>query len=216
MAKVDTIELHIYGEDYRYNINVNKDGLFRIKVDRVVAEVLDLRSTQLGERTLKALKDLILIPYGKFLEANTREEMYIGIIYEVNGFFADVISDTISISNHYKSKFHKMGFSDSPDSLSFKITVLIKEIYSTGNDQWFYAKKTNNGFTKGRINMRLSNQTVIVPYSDEAYQTLCKAKDGLQKISKILFNFLDQEETEIVKQLNSGQLLLGNHASPTK
>lgn len=210
MAKVDTIELIIDGRTYKYNINVGKSGVFNCKIDWEIKEKLGIEKIDIPSKTLQDLKDKILIPYHTYLESNKVEETFISIIYAASG--------NLAATSDSQSPFYDQGFASDGDRLVFDFDVFIKVSHSTGTESWYHARKgqgcvnynegdlnDSNTWYKWRSTYKVKG--VVIPYSDKAYETLLKARNGIKGISEILFNLVNQDSNLIESVLLGGNLL---------
>lgn len=232
MAKVDTIEININGEHHKYNVNVGKSGVFKCNLDWKVANLLGINSTQ--EHTqLSELRKVIMTAVRSFVEATKKKSLWIKIMYKSSGhFFRN--SEGKSLDMSQRSNFHADGFSTDGDKVVFDFEILQKTEYTTGTVEWhtmkIITKKSVDHWLERGLDERVSNivetdagyyldedrikhgirddsSDVIIEYSDQAYDTLLKAREGIRKISEILYNLASSEEEEIIKILNQGKLL---------
>lgn len=214
MAKVDTITLHVEGKEYKYNINVSKSGMFSCSIDWFVAKRIGLDSVKLEFSKLNDLWSYILTPYHKYLDSKVEETLWIGIVYTVNGFFAtnpETGEQFCSALNgdEFRSFYDNKGFSTDPPKMGFSFEVFFKESRSTGIETWHNARKNNpcNPDVWNKYGIAHSVPKILIPYSDEAYKTLQKAKKGLQEISFTLFKVLSQDKQTLVDILEAGRTL---------
>ncbi|WP_407277377.1 hypothetical protein R5O20_02780 [Tenacibaculum maritimum] len=211
MAKVDTIELIIDGITYKYNINVGKSGIFNCKIDWKIKKKLGIEKIDIASKTLQDLKGKILIPYHAYLESNKVEEIFISIIYAANGNF--------SATKDIRSPFYSQDFIADGDRLVFDFDVYMKVSHSTGAEYWYKTRKGQGcvNYNEGDLNdpntwykwkSTYDVKGVLIPYSDKAYKTLLRARNGIKDISEILFNLLNQDSKIIESILLGGNLVL--------
>lgn len=216
MAKVDTIELSVNGKVYSYNINVGKTGIFRCKLDWQVAKAIGIESS-FEKKTLRELKSAILNPYNEYLDSKKTEEVLIAVRYQSNGKYA-YYSDGRRMFCEGNRKYSSSRFVSDVDSLSFDFHVVIKQTSSTGCVVWYETQKGQgcvnyneadqcdpNKYYKKRQTIR--EQGKLIPYSDQAMDTLIKARDGIQRISNILFGVVSKDDKELEALLKGGNLL---------
>lgn len=209
MAKVDTIKLDIDGELYTYNINVGKSGIFKCNLDFHVAQRLGIDPSQVSDKLVK-VKDTIMSAYKDYMEATKVQEPYIAIRYQANGSYRWKVGGKEPIFPNYGSPYNLHSSSSAPDCLGFDFKVYIKETSSSGNEGWYNAYFDDTGkLRKKRSHFCFSRPTdcKIIPYTEEAYKTLSKARDGIRTISEILFNFMEQDENAMIESLIKGNLL---------
>lgn len=217
MAKVDTIELSINGKQYSYNINVGKAGIFKCHIDWQVAEVLGIKNTQLQFKTLSELKSAIYVPYRAYQEASKIEETFIWIRYQSSGDYS-YFENGDRMFPLSGCEYNASRFSTDLDCLCFEFGVCIKETNSNGNVIWYEARKGQgsiafdereecdpNKYYKSRQSTLFEGK--LIPYSEKAMETLIKARDGIRKISEILFGVISQDEKELEATLLGGKLL---------
>lgn len=219
MAKVDTIKLHIDGEDYQYNINVGKEGIFRCKLHWNVAEALGLKIKDIESNTLNEVKKTINSAYSDYLDRKTTYETFIAIEYQSTGSF-NSDKEGIALHDHTQREFKPFSFSISDaDLIAFDFGVFILAKYSTGTEQWYETRKGSGcvNYDEGekcdpntyyRYNSKFSKpKGKIIPYSEEALETLTKAREGIRSISEILYNVVSKDEKELESILLGGNLL---------
>ncbi len=217
MAKVDVIELTVNGETHEYNINVGKAGLFKCHLHAVVAQEIGLEHNLFEASTLSELKKAIMIPYRNYLESKVIEEAVIWIAYESSGRYSDRQDGSAMFDTH-SNDYRMRRFSVDPDGIAFEFGVVIKQTRSTGGISWYNARKGQgsmsyeegdlcdpdtwykNGYSQG-----LKGKSI--PYSDEAYDVLLKAREGIRRVSETLFDFINQDEKMIETSLLQGNLL---------
>lgn len=218
MAKVDTIKMTVNGKDYSFNINVGKSGMFKCSINHEVVNALGLQRSLHEFSNLHELKVAILKPYQEYLEATKTEQTLIWIRYVSSGEYSKRIDGHQLFPHH--SEYRCSGFAGEVDKLGFSFGVCIKETSSTGAVIWYEAKKGQGSvyheeqeekdpskyYKDGQISRV---QGKLIPFTENAFNTLKKAQEGMRKISEILFNLVDQEEKQIESILLGGRLLLG-------
>lgn len=212
MAKVDTIEFHINGSDFKSNINVGKAGIFKCELQWQVAQAIGVESPVESQK-LAEVQSIISTAYMAFLDAKTETFAWIMINYAGSGVY----------KNGMDSKFHTSGFSGDPGKLEFGFKIYIQEKHHTGTSSWWTARRGNperkidafdeskgyedaNELIKDRNTFNVSIDNLI-PYTAEAYDTLDKAEKALANISEQIYNFVSQDKAALIQSLNSGKLL---------
>jgi len=217
MAKVDTIELNILGKDYTYNVNVGKEGIFRVRLDLLVAQTLGIES-KIEFKTLDDLTSYIYTPYREFLEAKKEEKAIIWIDFKSSRSMCTDQKGFQLLPLH--SKYVKSDFSDIP-SIAFEFGLIIEVSHSTGTTTYYKAKlgrelldweqKRKENFDENKVYKDSQTYSVPgakkIPFTIESYNTLIKARQGLRSISEILYNFIKQDEADIVKTLSEGNIM---------
>jgi hypothetical protein len=219
MAKIDTIELIIEGKPEVYNINIGKAGIFTCKVGWRTLEVLGIEG-DLNSKSLSELKGKILPKYHDYLNAKKTTKTFISIDYKADGHYTyhKDRSKGVMFGRHGNDFYASSFGSNDGDRLVFDFCVLIETTHSTGVVQWHFAQRGqgsvnhNEGDGKDpkvwyKNREHHGSKNILIPYSDQAYETLKKAREGIRGISEILFTFLDQDIKLIEAQLNKGNLL---------
>jgi hypothetical protein len=231
MAKVSTIEFNIEGKDYKFNINVGKEGIFRVNLDSHVANLLGINSKQ-ESKVLKDLEKVIYSALRDFREATKKVSLWISVEYKASGhFFRKKNGDRLE--GGYRSKFHKDGFSGDGDALVFDFKILEKTEWTTGTVEWkrmrVIDEETYQNYLKRpdfygvsdiyttKADVRLRNDGAehffgnqpesFIPYSDDAFRTLQKAREGIRGVSEILFNLVSNGNEHMMNLLNGGNIL---------
>lgn len=223
MARIDIIELNINGEDFKFNINVGKQGLFRVSIDRKVCKIIGLEYGDLEATTLSDLKSAVYGPYVAWLEATKTHKAFIGIEYKASRHFVDDANGHMMYGRHHSEKpFYddatRFGIGS---SIVFGYQFYIEETSSNGRVSWHDARKEDDDYELGTFEQRFqgfvfsgsihSTDGKLIPYSEAAEATLAKGKEGLRAISEMLFNFVNQDEKLIEAALMNGNLLQQNN-----
>lgn len=216
MAKIDTIKLNINGKEFSYNINVGKAGIFKCNIDWNVAKILGMETGTLTYSSLSDLKSEVLGKYHDYLERTSNFELFIGIEYKASRSFVEKNNGNYMFgrSTNFYDDATRWGIGS---SIVFGYEFYIKETASTGLILWYKAKKVDldyelNTFEKVFEGFVFSSTThstngKLIPYSQQAEETLKKGKEGLRMISETLFNFVNQDEKLIEASLLGGNLL---------
>lgn len=230
MAKVDEIKISINGTDYKYNINVRKDGIFRCVLDMNVATLLGLDGKEISSGKLSDVTSIIYNALNKYELSDSKYEMFIILRYKAMGVFMKD-SNGEYMFGYNDSKHLHIAFSSELSALAFGYEVLIKKSSSISKATWYsttnlknedseYAahvkskeKEHHPNFecTKYELDsgyfMSISEEEMLIPYSEEAVATLDGTLESVRLISEGLHNFIDQEPDVIKKSLTSGKLL---------
>lgn len=216
MARIDKIELNINGEDHVFNINVGKAGIFKCNMPHKIANLLGIEG-RLEFSKLEDLKSAIYTKYHAFLESDVEVTVWIGIVYKSSGHFQKNGNNEYMFHgwNHeFKDNVTRFG---TGDSIIFGYDFYIKEKFSTGKEVWCKAKKKDLNYElsfgqkrhEGFVYSQNSTSVYgrVIPYSEQAEETLKKGKEGLRMISETLFNFINRDTKLIEASLINGNLL---------
>ena len=225
MAKVDTITLHIGGTDYKYNINVRKNGLFRIGLTPAVAKLLKITTpegnptNEVTAFTLEEVRRYINSKYSQYLEAEIVEELYIGIECKSCGKFAQN-KEGLPLYKGYRNPLElDIVFRGDISAISFSYYIYIKQICSTGAITWYKAKKgedfnpltskaKNNVldpdtyYTDGEIHGGLKG--VVISFSNEALQMCVETSESFRVVSETIFKFISQDIDQLQAAIQVG------------
>lgn len=222
MAKVDTIKLNIDGTEHEYNVNVGKDGIFKVELHWEVAKKLGLQDSRIQFSKLDELRSFVIQAYKKYLDATNKEELLIWIGYKSNGYFKRNKEGGYLFGINHRD-FDSHGFSGDFSRVEFDFGVIIRQTMSTGVVNYYSTEKGQGCVNYGEGDLKDPNtyykrssiysvKGKVIPYSEEALQTLEKAREGIRSISEILFNLVSSEEKQIEAVLRGGKLL-GNGAN---
>jgi len=217
MAKVKTIKIEVSGVEYSYNINVNKDGIFSLKIDWNVAEVLGIKNS-FSSKELSLVEMPVIEAANAYRNASKTYSLHIEITYVATRSFS---FESFAGSNKFKPNFHSV--SDTP-VIGLDYRILIREDIGADNSTvWYEAKEMDRAGEYQRDNYPGSIKIVdgyygsktlyskpketTIPFSQAAIETLEKAKNGLRGISEILYNVLNQEPGKIELALISNKLI---------
>lgn len=217
MAKVKTIKIDVSGVEYSYNINVNKDGIFSLKIDWNVAEVLGI-SSSFSNKDLKLVEMPVIEAANAYRDSSKTYSLHIEITYIATRSFS---FESFAGTSKFKPNFS--GINDTP-CIGLDYKILIREdIGADGSVVWYEAKemdahgdyRKNNlpGSTKivgdyyGYKTLYSKPKETTIPFSQAAIETLEKAKKGLRGISEILYNVLSQDPGKIELALISNKLI---------
>ncbi|MEI2274735.1 hypothetical protein OHD16_21490 [Sphingobacterium sp. ML3W] len=219
MAKVKEIKINVDGVDHCYNVNVNKDGVFKIHLDWAVSDKIGLKGNLFEGKDLSKIESEIISATIAYRESKKVLSLWIEIHYSATGFY--------SCEDFGKRKFDSK-FSSVADipMLGLDYMVLIKEELNGGESvNWYYARKIEqhdielkesgvNLFKKEYANYIENRQyhgrvkDTTIPFSESAIETLDKAKSGIKSISQILLKVLSQEPEQIESTLVKNKLLI--------
>ncbi len=194
--KVDTLKFVIDGEEFTSNINVNKSGEFSCELHWKVVNALGLKCNKYYAKKLSEITSEINEKHHAYREAKKVTDLFILIEFKAAGCYHKFMD---------KSSEYTLQELFGNDAIMFTFKVYIRETSSTGVVTWYDTRKTDEGYEKhGTL---YSVRGKLIPFTDKALETLKKAQEGIEKISDILYNFINQDEKQIMESLNSGNLL---------
>lgn len=217
MAKVKELKFDIDGIEYSYNINVNKDGLFKINLDWSVAEKLGLKTNLFESKDMSSMQHEIISAVVNYNESVKSYKLFIDVKYVASGYF--------SCEDWGNRKFEPGFFRHGETPvIGLDYNLIIQEsMPGVEKSNYYEAKKVTDwiinkidkgervpvveGYYLGSIQYSFHPKDTTIPYSIEAIETLDRAKSGIKNISEILFNVLSQDSKSIEATLNSSKLL---------
>lgn len=218
MAKVKDIKFNIKEQDFCVSVNVGKDGYFSAKFPEFVSQALNIDS-RLSFNNLTDLEKEFNTQLLKYKTATTTEELFIGIRYGHSGDYAKKANGDYMSHDKYGVS---LGFSHGTSSiLTFDYDVYVKESVDS-NINWFRAKlgkdfpywdkeqtanptkyyKDGNAVWSSKL-----KELKFIPFSETALQSLENAQEKIRSISEFLFNFIEQDEEQILLTLTNQKLL---------
>lgn len=214
MARIDTLKFNINDKEYESHVNVNKAGIFSVHLHWEVTQAFNLGNIgEISGTSKDKLINPILTAYSEYKKSKTVYSLHLAIEYKASNHFT-YYENGHSMFNQFE-EFYERGYEKVVNKLFFGYKVYCKEVNSLGAVIWHEAvniesgeahgRKVFDGFYVGSIVYGVSGK--IIPYTKEAEETLRKAKEGIRKISEILFNFISQDEKLISAQLNKGNLI---------
>lgn len=219
MAKVKTIKFDIDGKEYSYNVNVNKDGIFKCAIDYNISVKLGLEKSLFESSVLDNVVRPIETAHREYVTSSKSYSLHILIKYQASGIYS---LEEFGTKKRFESRFHSI--TDTP-AIHFDYEVLIKECIGSDGQVIFYRSKMINEYVRENIdkgnpqNIKYiddyyvgsqfySNpEGVVIPYSQEAINTLDKAKDGIKGISTVLYNVLSKDVLEVEQAMINNKLL---------
>lgn len=230
MPRVDTLNFLINGEEFVSHVNVNKAGVFSVKLHWKVSKCLGLDSELKGD-TKDSVVDPVMKEYDKYLTAKKEYKLFIVITYKASKEFAKHKNGDYMFSHFTgQRKFYVDGFSSDGSSLVFGFEMRCKETAHNGVVVWHKVVVPHKerrlldwdvlveGFLLDGIDWGV-NGKIMIPYTEKAIETLSKAQEGIRAISEILYSVVSQDTESLISSLNSGVMLpsgggekLDNHA----
>lgn len=216
MAKVSVIKTEIKGIEYNININVNSRGIFSCKIPQQVSD--DLRiEIEHTSFVLNELESKIKSFIDTYKNSVTTYEIFILVAYQACGDYIKNIDGGHLF--YYNDDNYKIQttFSEIDNAIGLDFKVAIKETID-GKDEWFIAKKNDDGeFTmpckhthsyRGvRVSRSFLKRAKAIPFTNNALNTLLGVQEKFRALSELLFKFITKDNDEIVTILNTNRLL---------
>lgn len=218
MAKVTDFKFQINGEDFKVNVNCTSSGEFTANIPEVVASALGI-DDRFVKKTLEELRTEFFQALKKYKEAETKQELFIWIKYASSGNL-NRYSDGSPLFGGYQHKYElQMNSWNYIDAVGLSFKVMIKETVDAV-ESWYNTRQGKEylncnpeqqsnpeKYYKENQKTSLDKHWKAIPYSEPALQTLLSAREGLRKISELLFNFIEQDEKMIEQTLLKQKLL---------
>ncbi len=218
MAKIGEIKFDIKGVDYKVHVNCTSSGQFNANLPQEVADALRI-DKKITSQTLSALEEDFAIKLKQYKESETKETLYILVSYSARGEYTRKKDDGYLFGDGSKYNL-KVNFNMPNNALSLDFIVAIKETVD-GKDKWF---KAMLGKDFSHIKRKESSQPDIyhrddeinfynlerykkIPFNESALNTLQIAQEKLRMLSEMLFNFISQDEEQILLTLTNQKLL---------
>jgi len=215
MAKITTEKFEIAGKEYQVHINCTSTGQFNANIPQFVATALGI-DARLSSINLSDIVTALRTAIRKYKEAETSQELFILIRYRASGDCNWSSKGTVLFNQ--QSPYHlSVSFESSSVScvaldykLAFKETVdgVVKWYEAREGHKFFNESEDENKLYKGSHiwDSSLKNFKAI-PYSEIAVASLDNAKEKLRAASELLFNFIEQDEEQILLTLTNQKLL---------
>lgn len=215
MAKVSELKFNINGIDYKVNVNCNSSGEFNANVPDNVAQALRIRS-KLTSDTLLGLENTFREALEKYKKIETKETLHILISYGARGNYM-YNSEGYCMFGQSDKHHMNISFNKFQNAVSLDFLVAIKEDID-GKVQWFEAQlggdlsqfdprySEPNKYHKSDRISSVDNYKII-PFNENALNTLNQANNKLRIVSEILYNFISQDEEQILLTLTNQKLL---------
>lgn len=218
MAKVSTIKCEVNGTPYTINVNCNSSGQFSANIPEFVASALRINS-KLSANTLTDLEGKFYAALRQYKEAETKEELLIAISYKSRGAYAKNKDGEKLFYDSRRGGYRlEVNFSNPTNALGFDFLVAIKETIDKKEE--YYEAKLGSSFSW--ISEKEHSQPdkyhrcgklyhveeyKLIPFSETALQSLENAQEKIRSISEFLFNFIEQDEEQILLTLTNQKLL---------
>ena len=160
--------------------------------------------------TVKEVEAAFYNALHRYKEAETTQEVFIGIRYQANGFYAP-----------NDKRFSSGGFSGGNEQIGFDYKVLILETVD-GVKTWYDTRLGKNVpawndeekkkyipekyYKSGTFHSYRS--FIMIPYSDESFEKLTLIRENLKKLSLALYGLVSQEPALIEASLKAKNPLL--------
>ncbi len=218
MAKVTEIKFDIKGKEYKLNINCTSSGQFNANIPKEVAESLRI-SDKITANTLAELTKDFEAKLSHYKRIETTETLFILIAYQARGKYTYKKDGSVLFGHSDEKHKINVSFSEIDNALGLDFFVAIKETID-GKDKWFKAslgskfahfqhqsKEPDIYHKEGEIWGNRMERYKAIPFNDLALATLKFAEEKLRSASEMLFNFINQDEEQIMLTLTNQKLL---------
>lgn len=217
MAKVSTIKCEVNGTPYTINVNCNSYGEFNANIPEFVATALRVES-RLSANTLSELESKFNASLKQYKEAETKEELFIAISYRARGKYIEKPNGDHLFYHDNRKYGLRVDFNRPENALGLDFHVIIKETIDQ-KVKWHEAVLGSNVSHILRDSYPEDNvwykdkefyhvdDYKLIPFSEVALQSLENAQEKIRSISEFLFNFIEQDEEQILLTLTSQKLL---------
>lgn len=215
MAKISELKYEIKGIKYNTAIKVGKQGFFNATLPDEVSAALNTNK-KLEYTTLSALENGFNDIIEKYKNSKTEQEIFIFIRYGASGHYACKNDGSYLFHNKYGVSLSLTN--SKSDILLFHFKVCIKETVD-GCINWFETKlgkdfphwdtEQRNNPTKYYKNGKCHDERNYkkILFSEIALDTLKVAQEKIRQASELLFNFIEQDEEQILLTLTNQKLL---------
>jgi len=218
MAKVSEIKFDVKGVSYKVNVNCTSNGQFNANIPKNVADALRI-SDKITASTLAELTKTFDEKLEHYKTIETTETLHILIMYRARGKYIEKKDGSFNFGHNDSLYSLNVSFSEIDNALGFDFIVAIKQTID-GKDKWFRAKlgkdcsHIQKEYNEPNIyhkmqevyNHKLKNYKVI-PFNEMALETLKIAEEKLRAASEMLYNFIKQDEEQILLTLTNQKLL---------
>ena len=218
MAKVSTIKCEVNGTPYTINVNCNSSGQFSANIPEFVASALRINS-KLSANTLTELEAKFYAALKQYKEAETKEELLIAISYKSRGAYNKNKEGEKLFYDSRRGGYNlEVSFSKPDNALGFDFSVVIKETIDKKEE--YYEARLGSSFSwmdeeeysqpdkyHRWCKFYHVEEYKLIPFSETALQSLENAQEKIRSISEFLFNFIEQDEEQILLTLTNQKLL---------
>lgn len=219
MAKISEIKFELKGVHYKVNVNCTSGGQFNANIPDEIAEALRI-DKKITANTLNE----ILATFNKSLklykEAKTSQTLHILIAYQASGAYIERKDGGHLFYYDDKKYTIRTSFNEIENALGLDFKVAICEVID-GKEKWFEAKLgkdhshiQESQFFQPDVYHKTTNiyqnrleRFKIIPFSQTALDTLNSTQEKFRAISEMLFNFINQDEQQILSTLTNNKLL---------
>ena len=227
MAKVDEFMLTIDGVTHKYNINVGKEGVFRVKVEISLLEKLGMSRDDCESSDLNTLRSRFVSAQKDYNEACETIELMICINFRTKGSFNRRKDGGVLYGPSDSGRY---GFDVSfgrgrrsgvlfdyecywiEESTNREKPVMYRASYNAGFNTILEGDRERpkgvERYSKEGV-MYGAPEGVSIPYTVEAMDNLEKITEGIRGMSEMLFDFITQDKSVVEGMLNGSGLMLG-------
>lgn len=213
MAKVKELNFEIKGTKHKINVNCTSAGIFTANLPQEVADALRM-DHRLTSKTLAELEQCLNSSVMDYLKAQTVCELYIIVAYQARGCYNEK-KDGGALFYHDDPKYRiESSFNHIDNAIGIDYRVVVKETID-GNPRWFGTHYINGKYEKS--NSQLSHNFLsrgkAIPFNEAALNTLEMAQEKFRELSEMLFNFINQDEEQILLTLTQQRLLTASNTA---
>lgn len=218
MAKVSELKFDLSGKEYKVNVNCTSSGEFNANLPENVAEALRI-STKLKSDTLIGLTTDFNDKLKHYKTLQTKEELYIIISYHARGKYTYKKDGSVLFGHMDKKHNIDISFSEITNAVGLDFLVAIKQTIDS-KKKWFRASlgkdcshiqkeysEPNVYHKMEAVRKCVIERCKIIPFNQVALETLESAQEKLRTVSEILYNFISQDEENILSTLTNQKLL---------
>lgn len=217
MAKISTLKYEFKGQDLTSNVNCTSYGEFNCHLPLEVAEALRIDKI-IKANTLTELEKKFKDSFQKYKDSTIKEELFILIAYYARGYFTKD-SEGNAMFGGYRNKYElEVNFDRPRNAIGLDFMVAIKQTIDE-KEKWFKAKLgrdcshiQHEEYSQPDIyhkqeKIHNPKEYKIIPFSETALDSLKNAGEKIRAASELLFNFIEQDEEQILLTLTKQKLL---------
>lgn len=220
---VTKLECVLNGKEYSFNVNVRKNGIFKVVYGWEFAQKVGLEHDEYSATELKKIEDPFYEAVRKYQNANKKYFAKIGIDFTVSPEWLDK-NLVDAPGNGHKLIDRTFGSISRTPNIGFDYHIyLVEEV--GGAVSWYAArpyeksidldnfenKEYYPGFTKGQAHWNCATRHAIMyDYTPELHENLKNAKQMFTDLATKLFLFFGQEPEKLEQVLNKSKISLLN------
>lgn len=222
MAKLKSFQFELMGEKLSVPVRVNVKGEFIADIPDLVSQALNIRK-QLIRSKLSELEIEFHAALQRYRDSTVTDELLIAISYKALGWYTRHADGSFMFGG-YKHKYHlDINTWNAIDLLGFSFSVIIKRTrdgvtnyYNTDvigqpntilRPEFLTITHPASAYESSGRKFTHSDNCKMIPYSEIAYKTLTNAREKIRAASELLYNFIEQDEEQILLTLTNQNLL---------